>query len=151
LREFISVKLETHTIDEVRLLTLDRFNIKQARFHYIWSKMNWQIRFREATATLTNFGYLMREYQGAERDIPELFLAMSPTMRELYNIYGDTVAFDITYNLVKPRSTKKKQWGLRVLSGIGKNINCNICFLPNLLINKRKYEKAVPKLFRDCR
>jgi hypothetical protein len=74
--------------------------------------MNWQIRFREATATLTNFGYLMREYQGAERDIPELFLAMSPTMRELYNIYGDTVAFDITYNLVKPRSTKKSNGDL---------------------------------------
>jgi hypothetical protein len=53
----------------------------------------------------------MREYQGAERDIPELFLAMSPTMRELYNIYGDTVAFDITYNLVKPRSTTKKSNG----------------------------------------
>jgi hypothetical protein len=79
----------------------------------------------------------MRSFQAAEADIPELFLASSPSMVDLCRNFGDVVCFDITYNLLRERSTRKTQWGLGVFCGFGRNLEI-VIFAIYLICNESK-------------
>lgn len=37
-------------------------------------------------------------------------------------MFGDSVSFDITYNIIKPRTKENSTWGLGVFSGLDNNL-----------------------------
>ncbi len=43
-------------------------------------------------------------------------------MGKMYHRFGDTCSFDVTYNIIKERSTDKKQWGVGVFTGFDTNM-----------------------------
>lgn len=64
----------------------------------------------------------MRSYEGDSKDLPDIFLAIPPSGFELFKMLGDTISFDITYNLLKTRTVLKRQWGLGIFTGVGFNL-----------------------------
>jgi hypothetical protein len=83
--------------------------------------MNDMTNFNDFLNQMQSNDYRIRCHQGNEPDIPEMFLVSSPTMQQLYNQYGDVVCYDITYNLIKKRSSRKGQWGVGVFCVFGRN------------------------------
>lgn len=132
---YLAQMLSTHTADEAKLLAKTRFNISASRMSYIWGKYTRAANFNVVSTYLHNSEYLTRVYQGAEVDIPELFLAVSPSMRAAYSLFGDVLCLDVTYNLLKQRtSERKRQWGVGVFVGMGKNMELVIfgwCLISN--------------------
>lgn len=52
-----------------------------------------------------------------------MVLAVSPDMTSAYVKWGDTVTFDLTYNILKKRSVNnRRQWGLGLFSGMANNL-----------------------------
>jgi hypothetical protein len=101
----------------------NRYNLSSSRLNYVWYKFNKNSHFNSVLYYLESQNYLVRTYQGEEVDIPQLMIATSPLMRDAYKKYGDSITFDITYNLLRPRSTEgNRQWGLGIVSGFGSNL-----------------------------
>ena len=54
--------------------------------------------------------------------------------------YGDTLSFDITYNLTRERSSKKRQWGLGTFCGMAHNMesveSLNTCLYQDEALDK---------------
>ena len=42
--------------------------------------------------------------------LPEVFVAVSSTMKSLYSKYRDVLSFDLTFNLIKDRHPSGKKW-----------------------------------------
>lgn len=43
-------------------------------------------------------------------------------MIRLFKNFGNVITFDITYNLIRRRSSENHQWGLGVFGGFGPNL-----------------------------
>ena len=115
------------------MLVQSKFALSRNRVNYLVSKHEKRADFNTAVFYLQSESYLIRTYQGHEADIPELLLASSGHMKELYRRFGDTVCFDITYNVIVKRSMSNHQWGIGFFVGIGSNMEilvfgfCLIC------------------------
>lgn len=92
------------------------------RLNYIWSKWAKHSNFNIALSMLESKRYLMRSFKGKELDIPELFIAIPEESFELFKKWGEVISFDITYNLIKNRSTDNKQWGVGFFCGMASNL-----------------------------
>jgi hypothetical protein len=53
---------------------------------------------------------------------PRLIVTVSPQMRRNYQLYGDLVSFDLTYNLIKNLTIDGRRYGLGVFCLTDTNI-----------------------------
>ena len=66
--------------------------------------------------------------------IPNIFLTSSASMRNNFKIYGQFVAVDVTYNLIRDR-VGSQRWGVILLMGLNNN-NHIIPFALGILNNE---------------
>lgn len=62
----------------------------------------------------------------------------------MYRRFGDVCTFDITYNIIKERSSDKRQWGVGVFTGLDTNMRILI-FAVALISNEST--NSMEKLF----
>lgn len=115
-------ELETHNIDQAKMIVKSRFGLASNRINYLWQKYNKDTKFNEVLFYLESENYRIRTYQGSESDIPQLLLAVSPSMLDCHRRYGDVITFDVTYNILRRRAVDNHQWGLGIISGFGSNL-----------------------------
>lgn len=100
---------------QVKHLTISRFGFSKRRFYYLLDKLNKNKSFEEVLQYLRSKQWKCR--YTSNDGVPDIFLAASPQMCRAYTKWGDFVSFDLTYNLLRERSSQKKQWGVGLFVG----------------------------------
>ena len=61
-----------------------------------------------------------------EGQLPNIIVAISPEMKANFRAYGQTVCYDLTYNLIQQRTPTGKQYAVGVFTGV----NCYNKIIP---------------------
>ena len=51
-------------------------------------------------------------------ELPDLIIIVSPQMKENFQLYGDWMGFDFTYNIVQGVNETGRQWKVGIFTGI---------------------------------
>jgi hypothetical protein len=84
-----------------KLLTKSKFLINNRRFYYLLNKTFVQQTLLNYLEALETADYAVRVEIGPHEDQPNMLLIISPISKVNYLKYGDSVYFDVTYNLVR--------------------------------------------------
>ena len=104
----------TIQLSSLKKMTCREYQLNERQFYYLHKKVKYQqLGVEELVQGLEEEGYEVH-HTGVEspKDIPEIFIAVSPKMKNLYHQYKDVISFDLTFNLIKDRHPSGKKWKL---------------------------------------
>lgn len=65
-------------------------------------------------------GYCWKENASPDEVPPDLLLLTTPHMKENFQKYGETVGFDLTYNIIREKPQNGVQFSIGVFAGLDK-------------------------------
>lgn len=85
-----------------------------------------------------------------EGQLPRILVVISPQMKENFKQYGQTVSYDLTYNIIRDITPDRRQYAVGIFTGV----NCYNKIIPfGITITCEETTEAFCKIFEtfiDC-
>jgi hypothetical protein len=109
------------SVTALKSIICPQFSISEKQLYYLIARSNGgrSTTIEELTNILEKQGYDIFQSEEARprEQPPELLIAVFPDMKNMYQLYGDVVSFDFTFNLIKDNHPSGSCWKMGLFFG----------------------------------